>query len=334
MSQPGALSDTRTIDRTLVHREALGEVFVTGSYRTDGDTYQATAQLPRSHAYFGDHLIRPSRYDPLLLLESCRQTALAGAHLHYGVPSDHKFVLTRLALQVTAPEALEIGETPGVLDMRVTTPDLRMRDGRVTGFDSTMSLAIDGQEIGRADVGLRFKSPSAYKKLRLDGRDGQPPPSSSAHEPEPPGLPLYPAYVGRTDPANVLLLGAQITGDQQASALLRIPGKHPSLFDHAQDHLPGMLLAEGARQLAVHLVLEKYGLSVAKMILTSIDATFSRFGELDQRTRLLATVEDASQRGVPVSVDVEQDAGPIAHLDCTLSPTAAWPLGMSPGEPS
>lgn len=332
MSSPS--SDIRTIDRTLVHREALGEVFVTGSDRVDDDSYRATAQLPRSHAYFGDHLIRPPQYDPLLLLESCRQAALAGAHLHYAVPADHKFILTRLALRITAPKALEIGEAPSVVDMAITTHDRRIRDGMVTGFDSTHKLAIDGQQAGQAEVGLRFKSPSAYSKLRLDGRAGKPPPTSSAHEPEPPGLPLYPAFVGRTDPGNVLLLGARATGDHEASALLHIPGKHPSLFDHAQDHLPGMLLAEAARQLAVHLVLECYGVSVAKMILTDIDATFSRFGELDERTRLAASTGNVSQQGYGVSIDVAQDAGPIAHLDCTLTSMTGHSPDTPPGETS
>jgi hypothetical protein len=331
MTQQGTPPDTRTIDRTLVHREALGEVFLTGSHPSGEDSYHATAQLPRSHAYFGDHLLRPPRYDPLLLLESCRQAALAGSHLHYGVPPDHKFILTRLALRITAPDELLIGQNPSVLDMQATTHDRKVRDGVVTGLDHALRLAVDGNQVGQAEVGLRFKSPEAYRKLRLDARAGDPPPMSSATEPPPPALPLYPAFVGRTDPANVLLLGARAVDDQHASAMLRMPGEHPSFFDHAQDHLPGMVLAEGARQLAVHLVLEAYGLSVAKMILTGIDATFTRFGELEAQTRLVATADGDGSRAFPIQVDVQQNGEVISRLDCTLSPTAAWPPDASRG---
>lgn len=70
------LTYTRTVDRALVHRDSLGEVFLT-DLRPLGDTcYAAAAQLPRSHAYYGDHLLRPSAYDPVLLLEACRQSCL------------------------------------------------------------------------------------------------------------------------------------------------------------------------------------------------------------------------------------------------------------------
>jgi hypothetical protein len=113
--------------------------------------------------------------------------------------------------------------------------------------------------------------------------------------------------------------------------MLRMPGEHPSFFDHAQDHLPGMVLAEGARQLAVHLVLEVYGLSVAKMILTGIDATFTRFGELEAQTRLVATADGDGSRAFPIQVDVQQNGEVISRLDCTLSPTAAWPPDASRG---
>jgi 2-oxo-3-(phosphooxy)propyl 3-oxoalkanoate synthase len=326
MSQPATVPDASTIDRTLVHRDALSEVFLTDSQPTGEDSYRATAQLPKSHAYFGDHLLRPPQYDPLLLLESCRQAALAGSHLHYGVPTEHKFILTVLSLRITHLDQLMIHENPGVLSMDVTTHDRRVRDGFVTGLDHTLNLAIDDCRVGQAEVGLRFKSPEGYDELRLGARDGNPPPLSSTQEQKPAGLPLYPAYVGRTDPDNVLLLGVQATDDGHASATLRIPGEHPSMFDHAQDHLPGMVLAEGARQLAMHLILETYGLSVSKMLLSNIDAAFSQFGELEAQTSLTATVGETEAAGFPVRVDVQQDGESIAKLDCTLTPTSPWPL--------
>lgn len=67
------LSYSRTVDRTLVHRDSLGEVFLTDLQPLGTASYVAAAQLPRSHAYYGDHLLSPNVYDPVLLLEACRR---------------------------------------------------------------------------------------------------------------------------------------------------------------------------------------------------------------------------------------------------------------------
>ena len=46
------LSFAFTVDRSLVHRDSLGEVFVTDLRKYGDDAhYAAAAQLPRSHAY-------------------------------------------------------------------------------------------------------------------------------------------------------------------------------------------------------------------------------------------------------------------------------------------
>src|SRR5882757_8642814 len=98
-----SLSFASTVDRSLVHRDSLGEVFVT-DLRGGGETgYQAAAQLPRSHAYYGDHLLRPRAHDPILLLEAARQAALAGAHAFFGIPARDKFILTFLRIHLVRP---------------------------------------------------------------------------------------------------------------------------------------------------------------------------------------------------------------------------------------
>jgi hypothetical protein len=297
------LSHTRTVDRALVHRDSLGEVFLTDLLALDGETYAVAAQLPRSHAYYGDHLLRPGMYDPMLLLESSRQAGLAAAHAFFGVPSDHKFILTRLRVQLTHPERIVVGPAPFPLTMRVAVVDRRERDGLTTGVDSVHELFLNGLPIGRAEVGLRFKSPTSYLKLRLANRDGKALPSSATHLGGPTGAPLAPYLVGRGNPDNVVLVAATTHGDT-ARAVLRVPTGHPSMFDHPQDHLPGMVIAEGARQLALLAALDARGMSTAKVLPTDLEVTFTRFGELEQETVLTATV------GEPYRADA---AGPEAY---------------------
>jgi hypothetical protein len=310
------LNFTRTIDRALVHRDALGEVFLTDTVSTAEDHYLAAAQLPRSHAYYGDRLLRPAMYDSMLLLEACRQATLAAAHRHYGVPTDHKFIITAHQIHLTHPQMAVIGSGPCELTMDVAITDRREREGRVTGLDHQLTLFVAGTEIGYATMGMRYKSPESYQRLRLSGRDGTPPPSSAAYAQPGFGTSADPAAVGRGKSSNVIVEKLATTG-AGATAELRIPAEHPSMFDHPQDHLPGMVLSEAARQMSVTAITEHCHLSPTKTFLSDLTADFNRFGELDANTRLEATVsKDRSAKTANITVDVgiTQNGEPIAEL--------------------
>ncbi|MBC3844266.1 A-factor biosynthesis protein [Streptacidiphilus sp. 4-A2] len=340
------LSFAYTVNRSLVHRESLGEVFVTDLQESDDAHYAAAAQLPRSHAYYGDHLLRPSTHDPVLLLEAARQAALAGAHEFFGIPADHKFILTYLRIHLIRPQLLTVGSSPLDLAMAVTVTDRRVREGRVTGLDQSFELSVGGARIGWAGVGLRFRDPAGYRELRLRNRDGAPLPTSAGF-PAAPGSPAVPYLVGRNDPDNVVLLDPELRADGSARAVLRTPADHPSMFDHPQDHLPGMVLAEAARQLALFTALDNHGISAAKSVLVDLNVTFAKFGELEPTTVLVATADkerpaagadgsdtyytqggplELAEAGpgsavtqLPVTVDIRQHDESIARFALTLA---------------
>ncbi|MDD9382998.1 ScbA/BarX family gamma-butyrolactone biosynthesis protein [Streptomyces sp. ZAF1911] len=294
------LEYSRTVNRLLVHRDALNEVFLTDLQPVDEASYAAGAQLPRSHAYYGDHLLRPLSHDPLLILEACRQAGLAGAHRFFGVAMDHKFILTHMSLHLSHPQQVTVGPAPGALALHVRIADRKERDGRVTGLDYEFDLSVDGSAIGTATLGLRFKSPTGYLTLRLNNRDGYALPSSATYPHSTPGTPIPPHLVGRASLDNVVLVEPALTHDS-ASALLRVPVRHASLFDHPQDHLPGMVIAEGARQLALFAALELRGMSTAKTLATDIDVRFTRFGELEDDTVLTAEIGPRPRSGPGVA---------------------------------
>lgn len=308
-----------TVGRSLVHRESLAEVFLTDIRRIDGNTYASAAQLPRSHAYYGDHLLRPSTYDPILLLEACRQAALAGAHHCYGVPGDHKFILTHLDIHLAQPRRIVVGRAPCRLSILVTTRSRKVRDGRTTGIDYEMMLITEGAEIGRAALGLRFKSAPEYTALRLKNRGGVTFPSSADSADSVPGTRLQPHLVGRADPDNVILTDAQTTS-WGTQAVLRAPTGHASMFDHPQDHVPGMVLAEAARQLALYSVMERYGVSAVKAFPTDLTVTFSQFAELDQLTTLRAMVGGRTRATADPQVAVYHTLGGVLDLEAMAVP--------------
>ncbi|MEU2834129.1 ScbA/BarX family gamma-butyrolactone biosynthesis protein [Streptomyces lavendulae] len=304
------LDYARTVDRLLVHRDALGEVFLTDLQPLGDTRYAAAAQLPRSHAYYGDHLLRPGHHDPLLILEACRQATLAGAHRFFGVPADNKFILTHLGLRIERPELVFVGTSPFRLALHVRIGKRMEREGRVTGLDYEITLSGGGAVFGTASVGLRFKDPNGYLTLRLNNRDGMALPSSASYPAVTPGAPMAPHLVGRANPDNVVLLDGVVVGES-AQALLRIPAKHASLFDHPQDHLPGMVIAEGARQLALFAALEVRGLSASKTLLTALDVRFTRFGELEDDTVLSAVVGGSGRTRHPAEAPVDYTLGGV-----------------------
>ncbi|WP_405577978.1 ScbA/BarX family gamma-butyrolactone biosynthesis protein [Streptomyces sp. NBC_01190] len=313
------LSYARTVDRDLVHRDSLGEVFLTDLKATGPtgpadhrEAYAAAAQLPRSHAYYGDHLLRPVAYDPVLLLETCRQATLAGAHEFYGVPRDHRFILTHLRINLVRPEGAVVGAAPCQLSLRVRVSAYRHREGRTTGLDHEVGLYVRGMRIGSALVGLRFKSPDDYLRLRLGNRDGKPLPSSAALVDRFQGATVDPYRVGRANQGNVVLADCEVTNGVGRAALLT-PAGHPSMFDHPQDHLPGMVIAEGARQLALLTALETLGSSPSRTPLTGLSVVFNRFGELDKPTELRC---DVPRDPLPAGVAWTQ-GGPLDPDDTT-----------------
>ncbi|MFF6790340.1 hypothetical protein ACVW0K_003744 [Streptomyces filamentosus] len=322
------LDYTRTVDRLLVHRDALGEVFLTDLRQTGENTYLAGAQLPRSHAYYGDHLNRPLSYDPLLILEACRQAGLAGAHRFYGVAPDNKFILTHLRLHISHPQQVTVGSAPLPLAIETLIVSRKERDGRVTGLDYEFTLVSGGIRVGTAALGLRFKTPGGYLTLRLNNRGGLALPSSATSPQAVPGT-LVPAHlVGRANPDNVVLVEPAVTSSS-ASALLRVPTGHPSLFDHPQDHLPGMVIAEGARQLALFAALELHGMSASKTLVTGVDVLFTRFGELEDETVLTAESVPAAPgddpRGVPYTLggplEFPEDGGTLREVPVRVEAT-------------
>lgn len=325
-----SLSFAATVNRALVHRDALGEVFVTDLRRRGDSHYAAAAQFPRSHAYFGDHLLRPRTHDTILLLETARQATLAGAHEFFGIPAQDKFILTFLRVHIDQPSLLALGSTPLELELDITVTDQRVRAGRVVGLDHAIRFLVDGVAVGHAGVGLRFRDPAGYREMRLRTRGGAPLPTTASLHPK--GSAAAPHLVGRTDPENVVLL-SPVAHDGTAEAELLVPARHPSMFDHPQDHLPGMVLAEAARQLAHFTALSSGFASGSALALAELNVTFTKFGELEPATVLTAVPGPRQPTGVelesatagtapallPVTVEALQDGEPIARFSLSLA---------------
>lgn len=233
---------TTTVPREYVHRASVAEVFLTSCTRIDETHFALTGQWPRAHTYFNssDGL----RHDPLQVAETIRQAGLCLAHAELGVLLGQHFVLWDLSW-TAAPEQLGIGATPTdfVVDAVIAT------EGRKNAVTVKRRLEVTIRRNGRtAATGTsRFTclTPETYRRLRGAALSASPGPGPQEHPAR-----MDPAEVGRTLPSEVVIAPT----DRPHCWLLAPDTRHPVMFDHAGDHVPGMVLMEAVRQASCALL--------------------------------------------------------------------------------
>jgi hypothetical protein len=265
MTRPRQLADapslTATVPRQLVHRAAVAETLLTGWRRTGTDRFSVSAQWPRAH---GLHVSQDwSAYDPLLVVETIRQSGTLITHTEYDVPLDHQFVLQEFQVSTNAGK-LAVGPLPAEPEVELVFTDVQYRGRRPAAARYTAQVLRDGERVATADVAFTCVSGPVYRRLR-GGRT----PDAVTAVPVPPGLSA--AAVDRALPSDVVLAAT----DRPARWQLRVDTAHPVFFDHPLDHVPGMLLLEAARQ-AARL---KAGGARAPV---AYHAHFHRYAELDE----------------------------------------------------
>ncbi|MEU6055337.1 ScbA/BarX family gamma-butyrolactone biosynthesis protein [Streptomyces xanthochromogenes] len=297
------LTFDRTVDRRLVHRAAVSEVFVTDTQEVGEDHFTAAGQLPLCHGYYSDHTPGPALFDPLLIMEVCRQASTFGSHVHLGVPLEHAFLVNSWSLTIENPDALLVGTGPGelLLDERVhRTTDRR---GRLKALRYDIVLHLGGVLAGTATIDVSVLPAPQYAALRHMQRS-TPPPLTVDFAPGERASLAEAGHVGRTSAENVVLADVRTT-EHDVAARLDASLRNGGLFDHTYDHYPAMVLMEAARQ-AAHLL--------DGAPLTALDSTFTRFVELDAPVHLRAVREPDTGR---IDAVFTQDGNPVATVSLT-----------------
>lgn len=319
------VSHQQPVRRELTHRAAVAEVFVTSLAARDGGGYLAGAQLPRMHAYYGDHTGAPARlHDPLLVMETARQASIALTHEFFGAPLDSAFLVRTFNGTGVAGIAWECTPEPTNLVLAVDVPRVHRQAGAVRGLDMVLEISCPAGPIMTVDGSFSWTSPDRWSRLRGAFRQslGLPPAVGApvAAEPVPPGT------VGRENRRNVIV-GAPEQADVPEHAIpaaraaappvgaavavpLAVDPMHPFLFDHRLDHVPGSVLLEAARQSALTLL-------AATPQLLSVTSRFDRFVELDLRAECRAEVTGRADGRTTVHCVIAQEAT-AAEIDLTF----------------
>ncbi|MFE1444573.1 ScbA/BarX family gamma-butyrolactone biosynthesis protein [Streptomyces sp. NPDC058739] len=251
---------TTTVPKEFVHRASVAEVMLTDWARLDEQHFTVTAQWPRLHCFFAT---LDGYHDPLLVAETIRQAGLLLAHAEFDVPLDHKFLMWDLSVDIDA-EQLLIGGAPASVVIDITCSDIKWRGRNISGLHFDAVIRRDGQQVATAGATFTCLSPAVYRRLRT-------PRIGEGVAPIPLTSPIAPQDVARLSPTDVVL--SPLPG--QDSWQLRVDTRHPVLFDHPVDHVPGMVLLEAARQAAI-AYLDRDCLPVG------ITSEFTRYAELDE----------------------------------------------------
>ncbi|MEV4920587.1 ScbA/BarX family gamma-butyrolactone biosynthesis protein [Streptomyces tirandamycinicus] len=268
---------TTTVAREYVHRAALSEVFLTGWNEAGRDAFTVTAQLPRCHTFYVPEY---GMYDPLLLCEMIRQSSTLLTHVAYQVPFGHQLSWSRLQFAVN-PQAMRIEDTPADVELHVTCSDIRYHRSLPVTMSMHLEAVRNGSLLAMASVRFGSHSPAVYQRLRPGRGDID---EIFASAPKPPE-PVSRSTVGRLRKQDIVLSPAT----EPLRWQLRVDTSHPVLFDHALDHVPGMLLLESVRQAGQAVRPSRAG----AVLPVSMDVSFNHYVEFDEPCWIEAEPTDA-----------------------------------------
>jgi hypothetical protein len=275
----------------------VSEVLITEMSALNENIFEVGARWPRAHSFFEP---RGGVHNPMLLVETVRQAGMAIAHRFYGVPRAEKIVWQNVNYAVDEA-GLRYDDRDAELTLYVGAFEIRRRGARVAGMRLEYTVDRDGEMVAFGETIWSSLTPAAYARVR-----GERHVDLDALEPLAPPVP--PASVGRVREDDVLLADTPLPD----SFLLRVDQTNRRLFDHPQDHAPGMAVAEAARQAALRTVARPGAVALHGSF------NFERYIELDapcvvtvapqrvhgDRHELRVTFEQLGHTAVTCQVDV------------------------------
>lgn len=293
---------TTPVTPELAHRPRAADVFPVSWVRLSDERFRVTARWPAGHAFFGP--VDDRHQDPMIVGETLRQTSMALAHAEFGAPADTHFVMHDLEVS-TDPAALLLADAAEPVTVDVVCSEVRRRGRGLNGMRTTMEFHRAGLLVARGTGSTGCTSPAAYRRLRerhLAAGDTRIPPPA----------PVPPERVGRHRAEDVVLAPA----DRPGTWLLRVDMGHPVLFPRPNDHVPGMVLFEAARQAATAAS------GRLPFLPSELAVSFSRYAELDSPCWIDTEVLDKGEDEVTVRVSGRQDDESVFAATLTCAPTA------------
>jgi hypothetical protein len=226
-----------TVDRALVHRNAIAEVLLTDIVPLGPALFGVAVQWPRAHRVYRPD--RQGRHDPMLLLETVRQVGLALSHRAFEVPFGFQSVMHDVGFEShSEAEPLALSGASN-LKILVTCEDVVKRSEHLRSMTVVLRMYSSVGHFATGTGTISWLAPHTFRALRqrsLARVEGSPPIAD--------GIALRTPHREAADS----LLAAEL--DDPRGYRLLVPLNHPVYFDHALDHVPGMLIIDAAWQAA------------------------------------------------------------------------------------
>jgi hypothetical protein len=240
--------------------------------------------------------------------ETLRQASMVLAHAEFGAPADTHFVMWDMTVHLD-PAALLLADAAEPVEFDVVCSEVRRRGRGLHSMRTTMEFRRAGRLVARGTGSTGCTSPRAYHRLRADRLD-------ALDRPVPLLAGIAPHTAGRLRAEDVVLA----PGDRPGVWNLRVDTGHPVLFPRPNDHVPGMVLFEAARQAATAAS------GLRPFLPGRMTAGFTRYAELHSPCRIETEVLAESSGEVTVRVSGRQDGESVF----TATLTSARPGRVRP----
>ncbi|WP_207343799.1 AfsA-related hotdog domain-containing protein [Arthrobacter sp. E3] len=213
------------IDAVLVHKRAPEQVLLTSAARDAQGCWVFQGSLPPGlPGSPGLPVPGPGATCPatLLAVELVRQAKIAYTHLVWDVPLDWAFIINELSFTWTREPATIPALHTGPVQVRVRSDAAQTRNGRIRDLQLSADLLTGGTLIGTGRGDFTCLPARTYQGIR---RSAAPDPGHSTAE------------------EGTVLTNVALDTDTLAGQLAWNRDDR-FIFDHASDHVPGILIAQ------------------------------------------------------------------------------------------
>jgi 2-oxo-3-(phosphooxy)propyl 3-oxoalkanoate synthase len=263
--------------RPLVHKRAPENVLLTGISTCGDDRFTCTGRLPQGHPFFNQPGRTPSK-DILFYTELGRQASLAISHEFLKVSTEDVFIFEGSDATLTdAAWNSALQSVPDLVVIEVAIKDVtRRRNDAVSRVVAQHSMSIGGEPVFNGTGAWTVQPAALFRRLRRTSSGG----------------PLPSIGTAQWHQASNVVITAPTHRDDRTSfdSTLIVDYTHPYFFDHACDHVPGMLLLEGCAQLALAAFAQATSVLPGRSAIRAYEVNFSQFVECGLPTTLAARV--------------------------------------------
>lgn len=295
------LNYSQTIERHLVHKSSIHEVFITDTRTSDAGLFLAAAQLPRQHTLYSDRIRKT--YDPLLIAEVGRQATIAMAHRYFNVPIGWPLLAYKVEIKVLERELLVIDKQPANILVSIQVQKMVNKEVLMEAI-LMHTVSLGGKMVAHMQVELKGMPKNMYTYMReinknnKDLRD----PFGNFDVKE-----LEPSLLGRHDHRNVVINDS--FDPERRIYPVKIDPNHPGLFDHEVDHISGAVLGEICRQASFRHFTQDMPTQkndrFADWELSRFEMDFIEFAEFEVPVYCRVTAADVSYQGTEAAIVLE-----------------------------